>query len=486
VVCFVTIVALFYAEENWRGSRALGRYRAEIAARGETLNFMELVPPEIPDVQNFADTPFIRAVFRRPFDGDVTNRWPPDLSLAESRLEKRQSSGRRETTDLVAWREALATARKSHSIARRERTSAEQAEAAQGVLSRLQVFEPVLNEFRANLSRPKARYPVLYLEDDPYAILLPHLARLKSIAIELSLHASAELATGDSQHALDDVLLELRLAESLEDETFSISQLVRIAIFEITIQPIWEGIAAHRWTDAQLTTLQDRLEAIDFVRALPRCLCVERAAGLSMVNFMRHRKLGDYLDVFNTPDHQSEMVQSLVTAGGWIAPRGWYCMEGVNYGRLMDTEIAVARTRPFDISAARAAGAEVGKTLERSQRSAMGAVFHHTVLAALIMPSLEKLGTKFAVGQTLAGQATAACGLERYRLSKQNVPETLEQLVPKYLNAVPRDFFAGAPMKFRRTSADTFLLYSVGADGKDNGGSPGRTPLDETSGDWVW
>src|SRR6266480_879406 len=49
-----TIVALLYGEENWRGRRAWNKYRRELEARGEQLEYKAFIPSAVPDEQNFA------------------------------------------------------------------------------------------------------------------------------------------------------------------------------------------------------------------------------------------------------------------------------------------------------------------------------------------------------------------------------------------------------------------------------------------------
>jgi hypothetical protein len=82
--------------------------------------------------------------------------------------------------------------------------------------------------------------------------LLPHLSPLKSTAQLLQLRAIAELQNGEIQKALGDVRLLVRLAESVSTEPMLISQLIRIALLQIALQPVYEGLAEHRWSDAQL------------------------------------------------------------------------------------------------------------------------------------------------------------------------------------------------------------------------------------------
>src|SRR6185436_5554950 len=71
----LTIVALLYGEENWRGRRAWNAYRAQLEARGEVLNFAAFIPKPVADDQNFAATPFFQHLFANrtnssPLDSD--------------------------------------------------------------------------------------------------------------------------------------------------------------------------------------------------------------------------------------------------------------------------------------------------------------------------------------------------------------------------------------------------------------------------------
>ncbi|MCH8828760.1 MAG: hypothetical protein IID45_04205, partial [Planctomycetes bacterium] len=61
-------------------------------------------------------------------------------------------------------------------------------------------------------------------------------------------------------------------------------------------------------------------------------------------------------------------------------------------------------------------------------------------------------------------------GLAAYQAERGSYPQTLARLTPKYAAAVPADLFSGKPLKYKRTE-NGFLLYSVGRNGKDEGGT---------------
>jgi hypothetical protein len=70
-----------------------------------------------------------------------------------------------------------------------------------------------------------------------------------------------------------------------------------------------------------------------------------------------------------------------------------------------------------------------------------------------------------------------------YRWEHGADPASLGDLVPEHLSAVPQDPFSGGPLVYRRT-ATGYVLYSVGYNGRDDGGRK-PPPSDSFAGDIV-
>ncbi len=105
------------------------------------------------------------------------------------------------------------------------------------------------------------------------------------------------------------------------------------------------------------------------------------------------------------------------------------------------------------------------------------------------MPSMARSVDTFARAQAWGDLARVACALERYRLTNGQFPEKLDVLAPKFIGTVPRDVINGQPLKYRRTDNGQFVLYSVGANESDDGGTVALTKSgnpDWEKGDWVW
>ncbi len=80
IAVIITLVAVFYAEEDLRGNRAWARYRQEAEARGEQLDWRAFIPKPVPDDQNFAATPFVKSwfVIRSNYIYAVNEYWRAD------------------------------------------------------------------------------------------------------------------------------------------------------------------------------------------------------------------------------------------------------------------------------------------------------------------------------------------------------------------------------------------------------------------------
>ena len=77
--------------------------------------------------------------------------------------------------------------------------------------------------------------------------------------------------------------------------------------------------------------------------------------------------------------------------------------------------------------------------------------------------------------------------LELYRARHGAYPESLSDLVPETLAQVPLDPFCGEPFRYSRRDADTYTLYSVGENLKDDGGRDRWGPgVDKAESDLVF
>jgi hypothetical protein len=110
-------------------------------------------------------------------------------------------------------------------------------------------------------------------------------------------------------------------------------------------------------------------------------------------------------------------------------------------------------------------------------------------LAVISIVNAAKAEQTTAFNQTQVNEAQIACALERYRLAHGEYPDSLDALVPQFIEKLPHDIIGGAPLHYRRTADGKFLLYSVGWNETDDGGQvvlKTDGSIDQEKGDWVW
>jgi hypothetical protein len=118
----------------------------------------------------------------------------------------------------------------------------------------------------------------------------------------------------------------------------------------------------------------------------------------------------------------------------------------------------------------------------------------HSMLSASAM-SQSTLFNKVRNAEGIKQMAVTAIALKRYQLKHGSYPPDLNSLVPEFVPSVPLDPVDGRPLRYRQNANGTFQLYSVGENGKDDGGDPSLGKGVESRSfnwqnphalDWVW
>jgi len=492
LACLATLIALFYAEEDWRGWHAWQKFKHEGEAKGERFDPASVVPPPVPDDQNFALTPIVftsygsmltrdgkgipykqrdkNFVDRLKISAVYNDEWPTTNGNGNWQVAK--------ASNLKVWQNYYrALAAKTNEFPVPPQPQAP----APDVLLALSKYDSAIEELRQASQLPDSRFPLNYDSDFPGAILLPHLADLKHCAQVLQLRAVAELQNGQSEKALADVKLMLRLADSIHTEPILISHLVRIAIVNLALQPIWEGLAQHKWSDTQLTALDSELAKLDFLADYK----------LSMRGEMVLCQDGiiDYLR------HHPEQISNMSDAGGstpaapaaiisYLIPSGWFYQNALRCSRFtVQHYLPLADLEHRIISPASLRHADAALDLEFRH------VSPYNRLEVMFLPGIGAVVKKFAYFQSSVDLARVAIALERYRLAHGEFPESLDALAPQFIAKLPHDIINGQPLHYRRTGDGQFVLYSVGWNETDDGGTVGLKKdgaVDINQGDWVW
>jgi hypothetical protein len=92
------------------------------------------------------------------------------------------------------------------------------------------------------------------------------------------------------------------------------------------------------------------------------------------------------------------------------------------------------------------------------------------VLVSLLLPALSAAMCAEDRSIMQSGMNDLAFALAQYKADQGAYPAKLDDLSPKYASEFPKDVFANDADLHYRQEGGGFLLYSVGRDGKDDGG----------------
>ncbi len=96
----------------------------------------------------------------------------------------------------------------------------------------------------------------------------------------------------------------------------------------------------------------------------------------------------------------------------------------------------------------------------------------------------QKFQNKIKYAQARLGLFLVDLSLRNFESENKRSPKTLQELVPKYLPFLPKDDFSGNDFVYR-PQTNGYLLYGVGPDGKDDGGTPFVSKGIESPGDML-
>lgn len=283
----------------------------------------------------------------------------------------------------------------------------------------------------------------------------PHVMAARVVVWLLTVDAERLLHENKPREAARHLDAVLHAGAAMRDQGQSLAQLVRIALRSVAANRAERLLGMGELDGPTLARLQAHFAAEANERPALTGLRGERAlASVGFTNWAVGK--GNFAQKMAAEPGAGRVLQPAMQRG---IPG-----EHAAYLRAMTRVIAVAEL-PFAEQPAGWAAIEA-EALEQ-RRAAM--VQHHGTLAALSVPPFRVVGEAGLRDHAWMQCVTVALAAERYRVDQQRWPETLAELMPKYLASVPLDPYSGQPLLLRRFG-DSIAVYSVGKNGSDDGG----------------
>ena len=294
------------------------------------------------------------------------------------------------------------------------------------------------------------RYPYQEPPARSFRATFPQYAKMRALARLLSLRAQVQSARGDWNGAIGSDLDSIQMGEEMPHGGPMIGMLVGAACQAIGRRPAWSAV--DHLDAAQAKAAARRLEGIraDHVPFADTLQEEEWEGQASLLEMMRQRDWPGNLMAISTPGDDGEsttwqqrglMIRVRLTGKRAILS---------NYTRYLDQAVVNAR-QPY--------AAHVADPLMPTDP-----------LSQIMLPVYDKVRAREVCEDAQNALLVMVLALRAYRLEHGTYPATLSALAPTYFKAVPADPFALSGLLRYKRSTSGYLLYSIGPDGKDDGG----------------
>ena len=271
--------------------------------------------------------------------------------------------------------------------------------------------------------------------------------RMRALARLLSLEAQVSAAEGNWGGSVNAALDAVQMGEQMPHGSPLIGMLVGVACQAIGRKQAWVA-------DSHLSAVQ--------ARAAARRLESIREA---------HVPFGDTLqeEKWRTQAH----MLALMRRPSWPANLGTFAGDAPN---ILPTQMFLLRCR---LSGKRTIMANYTHGMDAAIADAHQPYAAHLPPAALpgdpesrfLLPVFASARLSEVEADTQNALLLTVLALQAYKSEHGTYPAALAALMPGYLRVVPADPFAlSGPLRYKRVGTN-YLLYSVGPDGRDDGGS---------------
>ena len=274
-----------------------------------------------------------------------------------------------------------------------------------------------------------------------------HFSDLRKGAMLLKLEAVLHAEDDKSRLAARSVTSIFGIAHSLAEEPVIISQLSRTGCQGLAVSSLERAINRVEFTDEQLVKLAQTVANAEDLSALTRAFVGGRCTGINIFK--------------NPASLSSEIVGEKMLPAPILElykAMGLADMDAIIYLDFMNDYI---ETTQLPLHQRQRAAGTIEAKLEATSK------VH--ILLHKFMPAFSRVITLEI--RAIARLRTARVGLaiQRYRLATGHLPDTLTDLVPTYLDAVPEDPFDGRALRYEKLETG-FVVYSVDEDRRDDGG----------------
>ncbi len=305
----------------------------------------------------------------------------------------------------------------------------------------------------------KSRYPVDYTLG--YQAEHKHLAKLRSLARILAIESLAALSEDRQEDALAALFAILPVANSLQEEPSLLAHLVRMSMLGKLTQNV-EVLLNRAEFDGELLAL-----AMNFFDDFPSTPVVESFSSRALAG-----ELALALDYAGAYQHQLPNPGAITSSYAVLLGSTAFPLLNLYGADTLERVVSansIRRMKSAVFDAVRTNILSKPDTLILwREDSCLG---RRTLMPRILLPAFLRAVEPELRTRTQFALARTALAVERYRLENGKLPDTLEMLVPAYLDRIPTDpWNNGNPVSYRIRENGEFVVYSIGGNRTDEKG----------------
>lgn len=481
VVIFLAIfIGVWLLNAHVQPENAVEAYKKELLAKGEKLEIGEMIPASVPEAENGA------IIVTRAAKSMGTGKVPMPTFMKEIVPGK----------GMPGWLQPMVSNLSSTNT-------------WENVRSLVAANRPVTQLLQQILKQPRFDFHLDYTNlldySNSWRTSHAHFADIVKCRELLCVTVESDLYAGDIDIATTNLCVLLALAHGEESERLRESQLYKGLTLHFATGLTWDYLQSSNVTGPELEVLQKSWEQQQFFEPLEKAYAMDRIEMSRKIERMRHSPAEFYgfLDFHYDLAHFSarspgEKLRFRVEETMWRD--SWSFYEQLRL--LRRSQIMLETLRSMETNEyCRLEYDAMTNRLSAPDLANDGDALYRTLniddFSSLFEMNTEPRPVLVAIfNETKKRMVVTAIALKKFQLANGHLPAGLSELVPQFIASVPADTMDGKPLRYRPNLDGTFLLYSVGDNGVDDGGNP--TNLDsgiKTSSiywanpkarDWVW
>ena len=443
IVGLLILSIIIHTVLNIVWGRELRAKLAELKAKGEPITIAEIRPAPVPDKENAAV--LYNKVFMLMTSGEGGKPYIPNKEGGEENKTIGIIEDVKFYSDISKW------------------TEKQRQEVPKLVNSPDMQYIYALLEQASK--RPECNFNLRY--GDGAAMLLPHLAKMRSLARLLCVKALIEADAGKTDKSFNTVLTGLRISNHLKNEPVLISQLVRIACDRIVINCLEPLSSKYSISQERMKSLITELENHVGTEPFKKCMDTERIclAGVEFNKLLKRKySIKELKALFGSSD---DFFLKLVYIEVTPPFKPLLKKDFVCYLSFMSDMKEL-----YNMSYSESVIA--GRNIELKLKTGIS---KYCVLTRMLVPALTRVREQMSLHEAQIQVCRTGLALKIYKAKYGTYPDSLflhslDKLTPDILKKVPSDPFTDRNLIYKRAKHG-FILYSLGSNMKDDGGTPG-------------